>query len=262
VIERHHNELERKSDTAIFFGCGPSINDITEDDWGVLKKYDSWAINFFLYHDFIVPDFYYRGCGKTDKFFDKFKDHWNNKREGPYKDTKFITKADHKGKISRMNIDEVYIVRLHHSWKQALRSVGERALGSIGNYEQLLHKHALANFRILDNSIYFYGRATLCFILVLMYQMGYKEIIIYGNDLNSKLYFWSDRDRKDIHWQWAKQTLKCKARKKSGPHPNIISVTTFIPWFNEKYMNNRIFVGSKKTLLFPDMPYKSIEELK
>jgi len=46
VKERHHNELKRTSDTALFFGCGPSINDITKDDWEVLKKYDVWAVNF------------------------------------------------------------------------------------------------------------------------------------------------------------------------------------------------------------------------
>jgi hypothetical protein len=263
MIFRHHNELERKSDTAIFFGCGPSINDITEDDWEVLKKYDSWAVNFFLYHTFIVPDFYYRGCGKSDEFFEKFKDHWNDKREGPYENTKFITRSDHRNKIKKMNLNEVYIVYLYSSWKPAKRLVNRlRGQYNFDEFEMAVLEKALEMFKIMKDEVYFYGRATLCFLLVLMYQMGYKEIILYGNDLNSKRYFWSDRDRKEIHWEWCKQTKSCKASKKKGRHPNNPSILTFVPWFNKKYMNNRIFVGSKKTLLFPDVPYKSIEELK
>jgi len=262
VKERHHNELKKMSDTALFFGCGPSINDITKDDWEVLKKYDVWAVNFFLYHDFIVPDFYYRGCGKTDEFFDKFRGHWNKKKKGPYKDTKFITKPDHWGKIKKLDLDEVYIAHLRHSWKRSYKQALNKGLRK-GELEKKTHEIALKNFRIMPNKLYFYGRATLCFLLVLMYQMGYKEIVLYGNDLNSKMYFWSDRPKNEIHWRWVKQTkMLSREREREGPHPNIISVKTFVPWFNKNYMNNRIFVGNKKTLLFPGTPYKSIEELK
>jgi hypothetical protein len=266
VIVKHHNDLERKSDTAVFFGCGPSINDITRDDWKVLKKYDAWAINFFLYHDFIVPDFYYRGCGKhknDDEFFHVFRDHWIEKREGPYENTKFLTNVSSMKRAARLNTDEVFLIHLYRSWRPALRLVNHlRGQYNFDEFEMVVLEKSLEMFKIMKDKVYFYGRATLCFLLVLMYQMGYKEIIIYGNDLNSKRYFWSDRDRKEIHWEWCKQTKLGKANKEEGHHPNNPSILTFVPWFNENYMNNRIFVGSKKTLLYDDVPYKSIEELK
>jgi len=264
VIFRHYNELERTSDTAVFFGCGPSINDITQDDWKVLKKYDVWAVNFFLYHDFIIPDFYYRGCGKhgtPDENYKKFKNLWNKKKKTSYKNTKFIIPERSRNCVSTITDDEVYLIRLYYSWKKSWFRRQKKSSNPV-NYEYDVHKIALEEFEIMDDAIYFYGRASTCFLLVLMYQMGYEEIIIYGNDLNTKTYFWSDRPREQIHWQWAKQSKPGERGSKEGNHPNIISVTTFVPWFNENYMNNRMFVGSKKTLLHPKVPYKSIEELR
>jgi hypothetical protein len=266
MIFRHHNKLERKSDTAIFFGCGPSINDITEDDYEVMKQYDKWAVNFFIYHDFIIPDFYYRGCGKSgkkDEFFHVFEDIWNKKKKGPYENTKFLADLRSKECISTLNTDEVFLIHLYRSWRSALKLVKHlRGQRSFDEFEMLILEKALEMFKIMKNKVHFYGRATLCFLLVLMYQMGYKEIILYGNDLDSKMYFWSDRDREEVHWQWTNQTKTTKAGKKEGHHPNNPSILIFVPWFNENYMNNRIFVGSKKTLLYDDVPYKSIEELK
>jgi hypothetical protein len=266
VILRHHNELERMSDTALFFGCGPSINDITVNDWNILKQYDTWAVNFFIYHDFIIPNFYYRSCGKygsQDEFFHKFREIWNEKRKGSYENTKFITNLNSKKCISNLDADEVYLVASYESWKSALRIMNpKRGRYSFSEFEEKVHQVMLSDFKIMKDKVYFYGRASLCLLLVLMYQMGYKEIILYGNDLKSKDYFWSDRPKSTIHWQWAKQTKSSKASKKAGPHPNIISIKTFVPWFNENYMNNRIFVGSRRTLLYDDVPYKAIEEFK
>lgn len=253
-----YQELERNSDTALFFGCGPSINDITEDDYEVLKQYDKWAVNFFLLHDFIIPDYYFRSLRKRDKNFPLFRKLWNEKEE--YKDVAFLTDTS-KLTVYEINANKKYLLKFYRSWKKAwIRR--QRAHPDPVKHEYDVHKIALDNFEIMDDMIYFYGRASTCALLVLMYQMGYKEIVIYGNDLNTKTYFWSDRPKNEIHWEWAKQGKSGKDGMKKGNHPNIISMTTFVPWFSENYMNNRIFIGSKRTLLYDDVPYKSIEELR
>lgn len=232
-------KLKRNSDTALFFGCGPSINDITEDDYEILKQYDKWAINFFLLHDFIIPDYYFRSLRKKDINFPLFQKLWNEREE--YRNVKFLTDCT-LFRIYKVEANERYLLKFHRSWKQFR-----------GDYEK-----QLADFKILKDSIYFYGRSSLCALLTLMYQIGYKEIIIYGNDLTSKDYFWSHDKSKEVHWRWVKQS---KGEKRKGDHPNIESVTTFVPFFSQSYMNGRIFVGNKKTPLYPSVPYKSIEEL-
>ncbi len=233
-------KLKRYSDTALFFGCGPSINDITEDDYEILKQYDKWAINFFLLHDFIIPDYYFRSLRKKDVNFPLFRRLWNEREE--YRNVKFLTDCT-LSRVHEIETNERYFLKFHRSWKQFQ-----------GDYQRQLE-----DFRILKDAIYFYGRSSLCALLTLMYQIGYKEIIIYGNDLTSKDYFWSNDKTKKVHWRWVKQS---KGEKRKGDHPNIESVTTFVPFFSREYMNNRIFAGSKQTPLYPGVPYKSIEELK
>ena len=48
----------KKSDIAIFLGCGSSINDITEEQWNIIADHDIWTSNNWLYHP-IVPNFYH-----------------------------------------------------------------------------------------------------------------------------------------------------------------------------------------------------------
>ena len=47
---------KKKNNSAIFLGCGPSINDLDID---FIKDKDVWANNNFIIHDSIVPDFYH-----------------------------------------------------------------------------------------------------------------------------------------------------------------------------------------------------------
>ena len=49
---------KKKSNQAIFLGCGPSINDITDEQWRKIDSMDVWVSNNWYIHD-VVPDFYH-----------------------------------------------------------------------------------------------------------------------------------------------------------------------------------------------------------
>ena len=53
---KNFTDLTRKNDTAVFLGCGPSINELNE---AFLDDKDVWASNNFILHKRIVPDFYH-----------------------------------------------------------------------------------------------------------------------------------------------------------------------------------------------------------
>ncbi|MGA0351994.1 MAG: hypothetical protein ACO3MF_04550, partial [Acholeplasmataceae bacterium] len=82
---------KRKYDSAIFLGCGPSINDL---DQSFLVGKDIWANNNFIIHPNIVPDFYHL----------ELKEHRNgptvrsliNKKKEQYKQTNWILNAQRK----------------------------------------------------------------------------------------------------------------------------------------------------------------------
>ena len=249
-----HTQLlkgHRKTDTVIFYGCGHSINDITREDWNILKQYDSMSLNWFMYHDFIVPTFYYRGENSGRIFGQKWKKLFNEKR-GMYKNTTFLTKKSKHIDLSNVGVKQAYILNFHWGFsKKLLKQKGpEKA------YEK-----SLKGFKIMPDKLYFFGRSTVCPMMVLLYQMGYKEIILYGIDLSDRRYFWSDKKKVDVHWRWNRERMPISSMA-DKPHPNLDSTMYFMPFFNDNYMDGNIYVGSIKSALSEHLKYKSIEELK
>ena len=49
----------KSSTTAVFLGSGRSINFIAPEGWEKIKGCDIWTVNNWIYHPFIVPDFYH-----------------------------------------------------------------------------------------------------------------------------------------------------------------------------------------------------------
>jgi hypothetical protein len=251
---RNYTELlkgHRKTDTVIFYGTGHSINDITREDWNILKQYDSMSLNWFMYHDFIVPRFYYRGENSGTVFGRKWKKLFNEKR-GMYKNTTFLTKKQKHLDLKNVGVKQAYVLNFHNTFSKTMM----KRLGP-----EKAYKKCLKGFKIIPNKLYFFGRSTVCPLLVLLYQMGYKEIILYGIDLNDRRYFWSDRKKSEVHWRWNRERMP-KASIAERPHPNLDSTMYFVPYFNNCYMNGNIYVGSKKSALSEHLKYKSIEELK
>jgi hypothetical protein len=241
----------RKTDTVIFYGCGYSINDISREDWDILKQYDSMSLNWFMYHDFIVPKFYYRGENSGRVFGQKWKKLFNEKRQ-MYKDTIFLTKLNKDLDLENVGVKRAYVLKFQPSFnKRMVKRMGmERA------YEK-----SLKGFKIMSDKLYFFGRSTVCPLLVLLYQMGYKEIILYGIDLSDRRYFWSDKKKADVHWKWNREHPSWPDGK-DHPHPNLDSTMYFVPYFNDHYMKGNIYIGNKKSALSELLKYKSIEELK
>jgi len=241
----------RKTNTVILYGTGYSINDISREDWDILKQYDSMSLNWFMYHDFIVPRFYYRGENSGKVFGQKWAKLFNEKREA-YKNTIFLTKSGKSLDLKNVGVKTAYVLKFKTSFdKNMLKRLGVEAA----------YNKSLRGFKIMKDQLYFFGRSTVCPLLVLLYQMGYKEIILYGMDLNDRRYFWSDRKKADVHWRWNRERMPVSSMA-DKPHPNLDSTMYFVPYFNEHYMKGNIYVGNKKSALSEHLKLKTIEELK
>ena len=68
-----HISKHKKSDICFILGTGSSINNISEKEWDVISKHDSWTLNNWIYHPFFVPDFYFVQVKNYDYFIVKKK---------------------------------------------------------------------------------------------------------------------------------------------------------------------------------------------
>jgi hypothetical protein len=96
----------KRNNIALLLGCGPSINEITEDIYTKIKKYDIWTLNNFIYHNFIIPNYYYLELKKYD--FDLFKQRMEEKRK-LYKNVKFIIRNKKSNNINAIGRNHRYV---------------------------------------------------------------------------------------------------------------------------------------------------------
>ena len=155
-------DIERKkSDEAIFLGCGPSINDLDKKH---LEGKDIWTANGWYFHPTIIPDFWHmeikeHRCGPTTRKL-------LSDRRKEYKDVTWV-----------LNESRPYLLN-------AARPEWYENIFLYNPDEDPCRVQCGSSFTI---------------VLQIMCAMGYKKIYFCGVDLYDSRYFWTDNpEYKDI----------------------------------------------------------------
>jgi len=230
------------SKTAILLACGTSIGRITDEQWKIIAKHDSFAINNFLYHPF-VPTFYHAEVKWHDK------DIWKKRKDmkgDTYKDVNFI--------INKKRTDVMFDV------------IGE--YGNLFGYDMHkinIHKRPIVtkytphkNPNVLTCNL----NASITMLFDILYKFKYKRVILFGVDLMDSKYFWTDKpEYGEVHAQFNYDGAGKKVP--TDPH-NVSHIQNFLVWFANKKMKEvggKIYVGHKLTALYPEIEYMALEDL-
>lgn len=240
----------KKSDTAVVLGSGPSINSLSKKDWEKLRTFDTWAMNNWIYHPFFVPKFYTIEAKHYD--FNILKRRLDEKKK-EYHNTIFLFR---KHSIKMPNGDRPAL------WKMAKDFP----------YIYLFKRKPRKGIKRSDddwNSRYEIDESVLTVsydisitgLLELLYRMGYMRIILIGVDLYDSRYFWTDGGEKygEIHHNTNKEH---EGKDPNLPH-NTIGIQNYIIDYNSYWMCRRkgqVYTATKKTLLYPKLPYLSIQD--
>ncbi len=240
---RSLNELRREKKTriAVFLGCGPSINDVTEEQWKCLTKYDIWAVNNWIYHPTIVPDFYHVELKHYD--FDIMKRRIEEK-EAQYRNTNFILPK-------KKSFD--------------LCPVGYKIYTYVTKSRDPKRTHVIFNADYKPAPGFVLTKSydmSITAIFELLYNFKYELVYIIGIDLYDSRYFWTGGKEEygEVHHQWNKEH---ENKDINLPH-NTYKIKDYIVDFNKRWMlsnGRKICVGHKNTLLYPEIEYLSSEKL-
>lgn len=220
------------SKVAIFLGCGSSINRITKEQWKRIRTFDTWASNFFIYHDF-VPKFYHL---ELKSGIPEHLRIWRERKRSKgkkYREVVFVIKSD-----------EPHLIK----------AIGEHK--HIYCYKRVKGKcdpKALIHPAIVTHNC----QASLTVVLELLKRFDYKKIILFGVDLKDSRYFWTDDSK---YGQVHDNTNSGQARDKL--HTTAPKVLKYLYGFNKYKMGGNLYVGHKDTLLYPGLTYVDIESVK
>jgi len=234
----------KNSRTAVLLGSGSSIARVTDEQWEWIRTCDKWALNNWVYHPFIVPDFY---AIETKWYgYDILKRRLMEKKEA-YRHTKFLFP---RGKQ----------IRMRNGVSLFLRDVVDKDLNRF-EYAQVSRdaKRTSSTFNadyiFNSNSLTKSYNISVTSILELMWKFGYKRIVLFGIDLKDSLYFWSGGECEygEVHH------LTNKAHENKDPKKphNTYRIKDFFIDFNQRWMlpnNRQIFVGHTDTSLYPHIP--------
>lgn len=227
----------KKSEEAIFLGCGPSILDIDDDFKSKLKNLDVWTSNSWIIHNDIVPDFYHVEV-KAHRSGPIFKRLCQEKSE-TYKDVHWIIDS------TRPYLLEYVDPKLYHS---------------IFAYSKYYRKEETGAYDVHPQAVAVSNNASLTVILDMMSRMQYKKIYFLGVDMYSSRYFWTDNKEYDhVNIPEIIKTCKPDERPPDSNHPTQ-KLKDFIVEFGNH--NNIEMVNlSEKSLLATRMKTISIGDL-
>ncbi len=230
----------KKHDVATFLGSGPSINNITDEQWKIISdKTDVWAVNYWLYHPF-VPDFYHVEVKSYNR--KSAKKTWAS-RSDDYKDCVFVINQDREYLLDIIGEKQyIYLYKMN--------KINRTQAPIIPKYMPETDPNVLTCNLI----------SSVTMLMELMWRFKYEKVIFFGIDMTNSRYFWTGKPEfGETHCQWNKDH---EGRKPNAPH-NTAHIKNFMVWFSQKRMaefGGEFFVGHKDTGLYPDLRYIDIEK--
>ncbi|MFA3790610.1 hypothetical protein AB6T38_05800 [Aliiglaciecola sp. SL4] len=257
--------IERSSDTIFVLGCGASINDLTESDWGIINRHDSIGVNYFYAHDF-RPTYHMIELGQSPLSLTCVNQHLlsdkSRRNESVFMQIRHIMRRK-EGKLCDEN-GNLYLYSPSVPKSTSVNLIKRIIKKWYSNKNHLLHHSST-----LDCAIHF------------SYQMGYKNIYLLGVDLNNSKYFWDhppslSQSYIDIKAATTDDYLRgnfdptpeakhATAQKKTTERYNALPIMEYLSLVDEHIMkkNNIRFATCTNTSLLKDyIDYVDLKSLK
>jgi len=189
----------KTSDTIFIMGSGPSINDLTDEQIEEIRRNDSIGFNFWLAHD-LVPTFY---CFQHTKYGNGVLYKLFQRKARDYQDVPIIIRGSmltkdpkycEKMQMAYLGGSEVYFLNEY--------PIDSKFTGRIDNLIRYLENLGFLEFGKVSRFTPKL-RGTLGLLICFSYQMGYKNIVLCGIDMNDSSHFYDSDDYSEIRKDFA-----------------------------------------------------------
>ena len=256
AINHENMKKYKNSDTLVILGSGPSINDIEDTEWEMIKRCDSFAFNSFYAHPFI-PTYYHLELYSGNKELHR---ECYSLKSNDFKKIPMILNFNHLSK-EEVASDFSYITDCYVSIPFVASGI---------NSEQKFSE--MIEFLDIDHifskkSLLIHHRASLFLAISFAVIMGYKKIVLAGVDMFDMEYFFFDADKysdeiaSKLRVAKLESCIKARGETAENIHKvadpslfNTLPLDKAIVIFNEKYLKPReidLLLLSNNSLLYP-----------
>lgn len=199
IIDNKWANNVKTSNRLFILGSGPSINDLSENDWSIIRRHDSVGFNCWWLHDFI-PTFYV-----AQEIYDKNSSAFKNDimtnayllRQEDYLNVPVVFRGSvvNEGTLEHCAFFmALYSTKTNNlvlsgelSWNAIARKA--RTKDDVREALELMRKTGWLRKGKITGQIP-KAIASVTFIMALGCQMGYDEIILCGIDMNDSNHFY------------------------------------------------------------------------
>jgi len=246
----------KTSDKLFILGSGSSINQINDKQWARIKKCDSVGLSFWLMHDF-VPTYYVFEIPR-DANRRSILNKLLVKRAYDYRNTPIIIKGFNRS---------LYYSDKYFDFPEALKStfyqskdfeIKARNIYDFRKFIKKIKHSKYINPGKLD--LIFRKRASISYLVMFGYLLGYKEIVLLGVDLNNTKYFFEENP--EYYKEKGRETPK-NLQIKDNVHRTLdktfgnLTLDIVIEIINEEILQPKgvkLYIGSKNSALYPSLP--------
>jgi hypothetical protein len=245
----------RSSDTIFILGSAWSINEISDERWTVIGKYDSVGINFWPAHPFVPRFYHFESILRDDQpaMYEALIKLFQRRSEDYANTVKIVTE------VGRLEVRQT-IFELPEGMKKNLYvgfsmpvvarnedelRAGIKYLRSIGAFTP----HAKVAW------LFKYGGSVIG-MMTLAVLMGYKRIVLCGVDLNRQEYFYQHRERFPEYADW-EFSLRNEVHKTARRLPWLVPAQSAVYVFKELVLDPEgieLLVESRASTLHPRIP--------
>lgn len=233
---------QKRSDTCTFLGSGSSINRITPEQWRLISQTDIWAVNNWVYHPSVVPNFYHIEVKHYN--YELIQKRLLEKRDA-YKNVHFLFQHGKKIKVSgvRRPLHQVTFAEAE-KYRYYLQARDPKRT----------HKPLNANYTPAPKLITKSYDMSVTSVLEMIWRFGYKTVVLCGVDLYDSLYFWTGGDL--MYGEVHHQTNKAHEDKDPAEPHACHRIKDFIVDFDRRWMrpkNRNLFVLNQDSALYPEV---------
>lgn len=233
----HQFDKNNRTDTVVIYGCGSSINDLTDLDRYTLSQFDSVAFNWFCFSHIPVTYYIVREQANIPKRVhgDETIDNFYYLINKYYKNSILVVHNLYHHSPKAFNYNNNY--HKEPGRKFVPHMIGVKDIKLKGNDPGVERWREESIFK---NGIY-HGKTTMTNALHFVVWMGYSRIIFVGVDLYDSRYFWmGDKTR---------YSVKNKNKTKESKHQTAGDTLSLIKKVKEVYLDIKMYTYNKKSLL-------------
>jgi len=222
----------KTSDTIIIYGCGSSINDITDDQFEELSNFDSCAFNWFCFSH--IPVSYYLVREQANM----------PKRVHRKENVKYFYKMMNKYYKNSCLI--VHDLKNHSPDAYDYSSNCDKFNSSCVVIRDTKLKGNDAGVKLWSDNIFkngiYHGKNTLTNAFHFAVFMGYKRILFVGVDLYDSRYFWIKKNK-------IRYSVKNKKQNNNSKHQTSKDVLSMVEEVKKSYPDIKMYTYNNKSLL-------------